>query len=80
MELKYFPTDLLPRLGWEVEDQHTEEANQHRGEDQVDRVEESLPPDRDVERDVRLCGLDACNTINNIFWSRSAPFGLLKAN
>ena len=58
MELKYFPTDLLPRLGWEVEDQHTEEANQHRGEDQVDRVEESLAADCDVEGDVSLSGLD----------------------
>ena len=68
--MKYFPaeifsTDLLPRLSREVEDQHTEEANQHRWEDQVDRVEESLPPDGDVEGDVRLCRLDPCITINS---------------
>ena len=40
----------------EVEDEHAEERDQHGGQDQVHRVEEGLPPDRDVERDVRLRG------------------------
>ena len=56
---------LLPRLCWEVEDQHTEETDEHRGQDQVDSVEQSLPPDCDVESDVRLCGLNPCKpTVN----------------
>ena len=49
---------LLACLCREVEDQDAEEADQHRGEDQVDRVEESLAADCDVEGDVSLSGLD----------------------
>ena len=49
---------LLACLGGQVEDQDAEEADQHRGEDQVDRVEESLAADCDVEGDVSLSGLD----------------------
>ena len=55
--------DLLPRLGRQVEDQDAEEANQHRGQDQVDRVEEGLAPDCYVEGDVCLCGLGRCTGI-----------------
>ena len=51
---------LLPRLGRQVEDQHAEEANQHRRQDQVHCVEQSLPPYGYVEGDVGLCGLGRC--------------------
>ena len=47
---------LLSRLGGEVEHEHTQERDEHRRQDQVHRVEERLPPDRDPEGDVRLLG------------------------
>lgn len=46
--------DLLAGLGWQVENEHAKERNQHGREDQVDGVEESLPADDDVEGDVGL--------------------------
>ena len=51
--------DLLSSLCGQVEDEHAEEGNEHRGKDQIDRVEQGLAPDGDVERDVRLSGFRA---------------------
>ena len=45
---------LLPTVGREVEDEDGEEADPHAGDDQVDRVEEGLPPHGDVEGDVQV--------------------------
>ena len=36
----------------------------HRGENQVDGVEQGLPSYCDVERDVRLCRLRTCKVCN----------------
>ena len=48
---------FLSGFGWQVEDQHAEEWDQDGGQDQVDRVEQSLAPDRYEKSDVRLGGL-----------------------
>lgn len=45
---------LFPAIRWEVEHQHCEEADAHAGDDEVDGVEESLPPHGDVEGDVEV--------------------------
>jgi hypothetical protein len=37
---------------WQIKDQDTQEGNEQRGKDQIHGVEKSLPPDRNVERDV----------------------------
>jgi hypothetical protein len=47
----------------EVEDEDAEERNEDGGKDQVDRVEESLAPDGDVERDVHLSGCTGVNVL-----------------
>ena len=46
--------DLLPRVGWDVEDEEGDGADGDTREDEVDRIEEGLPPYRDVELDVRV--------------------------
>ena len=46
--------NLLPTVGREVENQDREEADPHAGDDQVDGVEEGLPPHGDVEGDVQV--------------------------
>ena len=45
---------LLPAVRREVEDEDSEEADAHAGDDEVDGVEESLPPHGDVEGDVQV--------------------------
>ena len=52
-------TDLLPTVRREVEHEDGEEADAHAGDDQVDGVEESLPPHGDVEGDVQVRFLTA---------------------
>ena len=43
---------LLPAVRGQVEDEYGEEGDAHTGDDQVDRVEERLPPHGQDERDV----------------------------
>ena len=50
---------LLPAVRREVEDEDSEEADAHAGDDEVDGVEESLPPHGDVEGDVQVRFLTA---------------------
>lgn len=57
------PAHLLARLRRKIEDKDAEEANEHRGQYQVDCVEQRLPPDRDVERDVSLRRLNTWTTM-----------------
>ena len=45
---------LLPAVRREVEDEDGEEADAHAGDDEVDGVEEGLPPHGDVEGDVQV--------------------------
>ena len=45
---------LLPTVRREVEDEYGEEADAHAGNDEVDGVEEGLPPHGDVEGDVEV--------------------------
>ena len=45
---------LLPGIRREVEHEHGEEGDAHAGDDQVDCVEQGLPPHRDVEGDVQV--------------------------
>ena len=47
-------SNLFPAIRWEVEHQHCEEADAHAGDDEVDGVEEGLPPHGDVEGDVQV--------------------------
>ena len=51
--------DLLSTIRREVEHEDGEEADAHTGDDQVDGVEESLPPHGDVEGDVQVRFLTA---------------------
>ena len=64
--------DLLPTVGGEVEDEDGEEGDAHAGDDQVHRVEQGLPPHRDVEGDVQV-GLVAASVEFNIpvFWLKA---------
>ena len=43
---------LLPRVCWEIEHENCEEGNSHTGNDQINRVEQSLPPHGEDEGDV----------------------------
>ena len=45
---------LLPAVRGQVEDEYGEEGDAHTGDDQVDRVEQRLPPQCYVEEDVRI--------------------------
>ena len=45
---------LLARVWGEVEDEDGEEGDAHAGDDQVDCVEQRLPPHGDVEGDVQV--------------------------
>jgi hypothetical protein len=45
---------LLTTVGRKVEDKNCEETDAHAGDDEVHRVEERLPPHRDVECDVEV--------------------------
>ena len=45
---------LLSTVRREVEDEDGEEADAHAGDDEVDGVEECLPPHGDVEGDVQV--------------------------
>ena len=49
-------SDFFSSLCRQVENENAEEWNENGGQDQVDRVEECLPADGDVEGDVRLGG------------------------
>ena len=51
--------DLLSAVWREVEHEDGEEADAHAGDDEVDGVEESLPPHGDVEGDVQVRFLTA---------------------
>ena len=44
--------DLFSRVWGQVEHQHRQEGDTHAGDDQVDRVEQGLPPHGDVEGDI----------------------------
>ena len=46
--------DLLSTIWREVEHQDGQKADAHAGDDEVDGVEESLPPHGDVEGDVQV--------------------------
>ena len=54
--LKYlgFNNHLFPAVGGKIEDEDGEKGDAHAGDDQVDRVEQRLPPHRDVEGDVKV--------------------------
>ena len=45
---------LLPAVRGEIEHEDGEEGDAHAGDDQVDCVEQRLPPHRDVEGDVQV--------------------------
>lgn len=45
---------LFPAVGRQVEREDGEEGDAHAGDDDVDGVEESLPPHSDVEGDVQV--------------------------
>ncbi len=45
---------LLSAVWRQVEDEHGEEGDAHARDDEVHRVEERLPPHRDVEGDVQV--------------------------
>ena len=47
-------SNLFPAVRREVEHQDCEEADAHAGDDEVDGVEEGLPPHGDVEGDVQV--------------------------
>ena len=47
-------TDLFPTIRGEVKDEYGEEGDAHAGDDEVDSVEESLPPHGYVEGDVEV--------------------------
>ena len=52
-------TNLLSTIWREVEHQDGQKADAHAGDDEVDGVEESLPPHGDVEGDVQVRFLTA---------------------
>ena len=56
---------LLSTVRREVEDEDGEEADAHAGDDEVDGVEEGLPPHGDVEGDVEV-GLVTAGVILDI--------------
>ena len=45
---------LLPTVRREIEHKYCEEGDAHAGDDQVDCVEERLPPHGDVEGDIQV--------------------------
>jgi len=45
---------LLSRIRGQIEDQHGQEGDAHAGDDQVDGVEQRLPPHGHVECDVQV--------------------------
>ena len=47
-------SNLLSAVRREVEDEDSEEADAHAGDDEVDGVEECFPPHGDVEGDVQV--------------------------
>ena len=49
-----FDNNLLPAVRREIKHQDGEEGDAHAGDDQVDCVEQRLPPHRDVEGDVQV--------------------------
>ena len=53
-------TRLFARVGRQVEREDGEERDAHARDDEVHRVEQRLPPHRDVERDVQV-RLDAAS-------------------
>ena len=48
------PSHLFTTIRRQIEDQHSEEADAHAGDDEVNCVEQSLPPHGDVEGDVQV--------------------------
>jgi hypothetical protein len=51
---------LLPTVGGQVKDEHSQKRDAHAGDDEVDSVEERLPPHGDVEGDVQVGLVTAC--------------------
>ena len=49
-----FDNNLFPAVRREIKHQDGEERDAHAGDDQVDCVEQRLPPHRDVEGDVQV--------------------------
>ena len=49
-----FDNNLLPAVRREIKHQDGEEGDAHAGDDQVDCVEQRLPPHCDVEGDVQV--------------------------
>jgi len=47
-------TYLLAAIAGQIERKDREKRYSHAGDDDVDRVKKSLPPHRDVERDVQV--------------------------
>lgn len=52
-----FELYLLSGFSWQIEDQHAEERNEDSWKDQIDSVEQCLPPDDDVEGNIGLRGM-----------------------
>ena len=53
MDLR-FDNNLLPAVRGKIKHKDSEEGDAHAGDDQVDCVEQRLPPHRDVEGDVQV--------------------------
>ena len=49
-----FDNNLLPAVRGKIKHKDSEEGDAHAGDDQVDCVEQRLPPHRDVEGDVQV--------------------------
>ncbi len=56
---------LFPAVGRQVEHEHGEERDSHAWNDEVDGVEQRLPPHGDVERDVQV-GLVAASVVLHV--------------
>ena len=47
-------TDLFTALGWQTETEHTDERDEHTGDDQIEHEVESAPAYLDLEHDERV--------------------------
>ena len=69
--------NLLPGVGWDVEDEEGDGTDGDARKDEVDGVEESLPPNRDVELDVWIrFGTTRVKLLVLLRWDgQEVPFG-----
>lgn len=54
---------ILTCFGGQIKDKDAEEGDENRRQDEVDGVEEGLPADRNVKRDVSFSCLAVCSVI-----------------